>query len=237
MYFATMLYNNTFRPEVVDALSIDCLIFGFQHDKLHILLVKHGEGISMGNWGLPGGWVLCNESLDQAAYRLLRDLTGLHDIFLEQLKAFGDPNRFPGKRVITIAYFALIAEDRYQLVPGFTASDACWFDLASTPELIYDHQQILDYGFAQLRHKVQHEPIGFNLLPERFTLLQLQSLYEAILGVKLDKPNFRRKILKMKLLVETGENEQNVSHRAAQLYRFDEAVYQRLLTSGFSFEL
>ncbi len=232
-----MKYNNQFSKEQIQALSIDCIIFGFQDSKLHILLVEHAEGISKGKWGLPGGWIQYDESLDAAAYRLLTDLTGIKNIYLEQLKAFGNPNRFPDKRVITVAYNALVKEDRHELLPGFTASDARWFDIKDTPGLIYDHQEILDFSFAHLQHKVKHEPIGFNLLPERFTLLQLQSLYEAILQIKLDKPNFRRKILKMKLLVDTGEKQQNVSHRAANLYRFDEKVYQKLKRGGFSFEV
>ena len=223
--------------EVIEALSIDCLIFGFRDAKLHVLLIKHAEGIRKGKWGLPGGWVRYDESLDHAAYRLLNDLTGVKNIYLEQLKAFGDPARYPGQRVITIAYYALVKADNYQILPGFTASDAHWFDVNAFPPLIYDHEEVFRYGFAQIQHKVRHQPIGFNLLPEKFTLLQLQTLYEAILGVKLDKPNFRRKILNMNLLVDTREKQQNVSHRAANLYRFDENVYKQLLNKGFSFEL
>jgi len=225
-----------FPDETLETLSIDCVIFGFKDSKLHILLVQHGEGISIGKWGLPGGWIKYNESLNGAAYRLLSDLTGVKNIFLEQLKAFGETDRFPDKRVVTVAYYALIKEEDYEIIPGFTAADAKWFEIDSIPELIYDHNEILDFGFEYLRRKATHEPIGFNLLPNKFTLLQLQELYEALLETKLDKPNFRRKMLKMNLLIDCKEKQQNVSHRAANLYRFDQRIYQRVKQSGVSFE-
>jgi len=231
-----MRYHNVFPDETLETLSIDCVIFGFKDSKLHILLVQHGEGISIGKWGLPGGWIKYNESLNGAAYRLLSDLTGVKNIFLEQLKAFGETDRFPDKRVVTVAYYALIKEEDYEIIPGFTAADAKWFEIDSIPELIYDHNEILDFGFEYLRRKATHEPIGFNLLPNKFTLLQLQELYEALLETKLDKPNFRRKMLKMNLLIDCKEKQQNVSHRAANLYRFDQRIYQRLKQSGFIFE-
>lgn len=236
MFFDLMKYDNKFPPDSIEALSIDCVIFGFKDAKLHILLVEHGEGISKGQWGLPGGWIRYNESVDHSAHRVLDELTGVKDLFLEQLRAFGGTNRFPGKRVVTVAYYALIKEDDYDLVPGNNASAVSWFDVTQMPSIIYDHKEIIDFGFSELKYKVRREPIGFNLLPKLFTLLQLQSLYEAILEQKLDKPNFRRKMLKMNLLIDTGEKQQNVSHRAANLYRFDEQVYQRLKDKGFNFE-
>jgi len=142
-------------------------------------------------------------------------------VYLEQLKAFGRVNRFPDARVVTIAYYALVSADAYDIVAGNFASEAGWFSIAEVPKLVYDHQMILDTGLKHLQHKVRHEPIGFNLLPEKFTLLQLQELYEAILNTKLDKPNFRRKILKMNLLTPCNEKQTGVAHRAANLYRFD----------------
>ncbi|XOV94628.1 MAG: NUDIX domain-containing protein [Bacteroidota bacterium] len=227
--------NNKFRDDIIDALSIDCLIFGFNGD-LKVLLVQHGEGISKGKWAIPGGWIKYNESLDDAAYRILQATTGVRDIFLEQLKTFGDIDRFPDKRVLTVAYFSLVKPENYEISPGFTASDARWFNLRKTPELIYDHHEILQFGLDHLKHQVRHFPIGFNLLPEKFTLHQLQQLYEAILEVKLDKPNFRRKFLKMGLLIDCEEKQQDVAHRAASLYRFDEQVYTELKDKGFNFE-
>src|SRR5882762_11649608 len=206
-----------FPDTIIDALSIDCLIFGFKKSELDILLVQHGEGISKGKWALPGGWIKYNESTDGAATRILNDLTGVSNIYLEQLRTFGDVQRYPTKRVITIAYYALVKPENYTLHAGFTAADAQWFKISEVPEMPYDHKNILDEGLAYLKHKVRHEPIGFNLLPKKFTLLQLQELYEAILDKKLDKPNFRRKLMRMNLLEPCKEKQTDVSHRAAGL--------------------
>ncbi len=221
---------------IMEDLSIDCVIFGFT-DELKVLLVEHAEGISKGRWALPGGWITYDESLDEAAYRILYLLTGVENNFLEQLQAFGAVNRFPTKRVVTVAYYSMIRAGDVDIVAGYTASDANWFSIREIPELPYDHQKILDYALTQLRGKVKQEPIGFNLLPEKFTLLQLQNLYESILQIKLDKPNFRRKILGMKLLVDCEEKQDGVSHRAAKLYRFDEEVYQSLKEHKFVLDL
>ncbi|WMI68302.1 NUDIX domain-containing protein [Mangrovimonas sp. YM274] len=221
---------------VMNAITIDCVIFGFDKGSLKVLLVEHAEGISKGKWALPGGWIKEEESIDNAAHRLLRELTALDNIFLEQLKAFGDPDRFPLGRVITIGYYALIKIEDYNITAGFTASDAKWYDVANIPELIYDHNKIINFSLKQLRNRVKQAPIGFNLLPEKFTLLQLMQLYEQILGVEMDKSNFRRKILRMKLLEALDEKQQDVSHRAAKLYRFDYAIYKKLTEKGFNFE-
>lgn len=229
--------DKPFSDDIIDALSIDCLIFGFRNGELDILLIKHGEGISKGKWALPGGWIRYNESVDEAATRLLNSLTGVTNIYLEQLRSFGDVGRYPGKRVITIAYYALVNADNYSLNPGFTASDAAWFRIHKIPDLPYDHPEILDFGFQYLKHKVRHEPIGFNLLPKKFTLHHIQELYEAILETQMDKPNFRRKLLNMDLLIPCHEKQRDVSHRAASLYRFDKKIYNQLTEKGFSFEL
>lgn len=226
-----------FSDDIIEAVSIDCVIFGFRNSELDILLIKHAEGISKGRWALPGGWIRYNESIDDAASRLLTSLTGVSNIFLEQLKAFGEVNRYPGKRVITLAYYALINADNYSLSAGFTASDAQWFGIHDVPRLAYDHNKIINVGFQYLKHKVRHEPLGFNLLPKKFTLHQIQKLYEAILETALDKPNFRRKLLNMNLLVPCDEKQRDVSHRAASFYRFDKKIYKQLKESGFTFEL
>jgi 8-oxo-dGTP diphosphatase len=229
--------RNVNSSKIIDALSIDCVLFGFKDGRLDVLLVKHAKGISKGKWALPGGWIQYNESIDDSAKRLLQSLTGISNIYLEQLKAFGNVNRYPRKRVVTLAYYTLVNEAHYSLIPGFTASDAQWFNVQDMPPLPYDHQDILDFGFRHLKQKVRHEPIGFNLLPEKFTLLQLQGLYEAVLETKLDKSNFRRKLLKMNLLKPCSEKQQDVSHRAAELYQFDKHVYHQLEEKGFTFEL
>jgi len=222
--------------EIMKSITIDCAIFGFENGSLEVLLVKHAQGISKGKWGLPGGWILKNEDIDGAAQRLLKELTGLKSIYLEQLKAFGDPNRFPLSRVITIGYYALIKKNDSNVKAGFTASEAKWHKIKEIPNLIYDHNKIMNYSLEYLRKKLRQVPIGFNLLPEKFTLLQLMQLYEEILNIEMDKPNFRRKILKMKLLKDLDEKQTDVSHRAAKLFRFDHEIYEKLTEKGFNFE-
>jgi 8-oxo-dGTP diphosphatase len=207
--------------EIIETISIDCLIFGLHQGQLEILVVKHAEGIRKGDWGLPGGWIKRDEDLDDAAYRLLHDLTGLENIYLEQLKAFGSADRYPVERVVTIAYYALVRPEHYHIVAGFTASDVQWRKLQDCKGLVYDHNEILDAGLEHLKSKICREPVGFNLLPTKFNLLQLQELYEAILGVKLDKPNVRRKMIKTGLLIPCDEKQKDVPHRAAALYRFN----------------
>lgn len=222
---------------VIKALSIDNLVFGLDDDELKILLVKQTDPLHQGKWALPGGWIRYDENLRDAAYRLLEELTGVSDLYLEQLKTFGRVDRFPSERVVTIAYYALVSADNFSLVAGQSAADVNWQSVNRLPELVYDHAEIVEHGLKVLRHQVCHQPIGFNLLPEKFTLLQLQALYEAILNTKLDKPNFRRKIMKMNLLSPCNEKQQGVPHRAASLYRFDAEAYKHLSESGFAFEI
>ena len=229
--------NKQSPDQLIDAISIDCLVFGFHDGNLELLLVQHGEGISKGRWALPGGWIQYAESIDDSANRILQDLTGVSNIFLEQVKAFGHVSRYPTKRVITIAYYALVKPELFTLHAGSTAADAQWFKVSEIPPLPYDHEQIVSESLTFLKEKARREPIGFNLIPKKFTLLQLQALYEAILGRKLDKPNFRRKILKMNFLELCKEKQTDVSHRAASLYRFDKKKYARLKEKGFAFEL
>lgn len=221
---------------VINAITIDCVIFGFDNGNLKVLLVEHAEGISRGKWALPGGWINEAEGIDEAANRLLSELTGLKEIYLEQLKAFGTPDRYPLARVITIGYYALIKIDDYKIQAGSTVSDAKWYNIDEIPNLIYDHNIIFSFSLDQLRNRVKQAPIGFNLLPEKFTLLQLMHLYERILGVEMDKSNFRRKFLKMKLLQDMNEKQKDVAHRAAKLYRFDFEIYKKLTQKGFNFE-
>jgi hypothetical protein len=233
----TSNFSSSPQPEILVELSVDCLVFGFDNGRLNVLLAQHRDGIRRGQWALPGGHIGKLEDLNGAASRILEDVTGAKNLFLAQLRAFGAAERFPDARVVTIGYYALVKQDECEVSAGGPASDVRWWDVREPPELVYDHACILDDGVKMLRHKVRHEPIGFNLLPEKFTLLQLQELYESILGVKLDKPNFRRKMMNMKLLVDCNEKQQNVAHRAAALYRFDEQVYNALTEQGFSFEV
>ncbi|TDN90396.1 ADP-ribose pyrophosphatase YjhB (NUDIX family) [Salegentibacter sp. 24] len=228
--------NDLTESEVMSSITIDCCVFSFEKGNLEVLLVQHGEGISKGKWGLPGGWIKKEEDIDIAADRLLSELTGLKNIYLEQVRAFGKPERFPLGRVITVGYYALINREDSNVKAGFTASEARWYRVRDIPELIYDHNEILQASLNRLRGKVKRAPIGFNLLPEKFTLLQLMQLYTEILDVEMDKSNFRRKFLKMKLLQDVGDKQQGVSHRAAKLYRFDEEIYKNLTRKGFNFE-
>lgn len=218
--------------KLMSNLSIDNVIFGFDTE-LKILLVKHADGISKGKWALPGGWVHKDESLDDAATRLLFELTGLNNVYLEQLKAFGSIDRFPDKRVISIAYYSLIRSKDVKLLAGFTASEVKWVSLVTIEKLPYDHSSILNFGLTTLRNKVKQEPIGSNLLPKQFSLYNLQKIYEAIFQIQFDKPNFRRKILKMGFLKKSAVKQTMVSHRAAQLYEFDHDWYMKYETQKF----
>ena len=220
------------------ALTVDCVVFGFDPaGELKVLLIQRGLEPFEGKWALPGGFVVVEEALDDAARRELAEETGLRDVFLEQLYTFGRPDRDPRERVVSVAYYALVTLEGRQLHAATDAKNAAWFSVADLPSLAFDHDEILDAAVQRLRGKVRYQPIGFELLPEKFTLSQLQRLYEVVLERELDKRNFRKKILGMDLLIETDEIEQDVAHRAARLYRFDEAKYRRLVKKGFNFEL
>ena len=219
------------------AVTVDCVIFGLDEGELKILLIQRALPPYKGQWALPGGFVQLDESLDIAARRELKEETGIDNIFLEQLYTFGDVNRDPRERVITCAYYALVNLDEYKIEADSDAKSAAWFLLDDTPSLAFDHQKILDTAIKRLQGKVRYEPIGFELLPPKFTLTQLQNLYEKILGKLLDKRNFRKKIKSMDVLTELDEIEQDVAHRAARLYQFDEKKYREKKEKGFNFEL
>lgn len=220
----------------IDGISIDCVIFGFKKESLEVLLVQHAGGESEGSWGVLGGWLKREESADDAAQRILYELTSLDNIYLEQLKAFTNPARVHDRRIVTIGYYTLVNQEDYDVKASLDVREAKWCRINEVPNLIFDHNEILDFSLMQLRNRVRQAPIGFNLLPEKFTLLQLMHLYEEILGIELDKSNFRRKILHMKLLLALDEKQQDVSHRAAKLYKFDAEIYKKLTEKGFNFE-
>lgn len=219
------------------ALTVDGVVFGFDEGDLKVLLIQRDLEPFAGKWALPGGFVRVGESLDEAVRRELQEETGLQKIFLEQLYSFGNPDRDPREHVVTVAYYALVKLSSHNVKAATDARNAAWFDVCDLPRLAFDHDEILEMALQRLKGKVRYEPIGFELLPPKFTLTQLQHLYETILETPLDKRNFRKKILAMDLLIETDEIEQDVAHRAARLYRFDEAKYKQLKKKGFNFEL
>lgn len=220
------------------SLTVDCVVFGLDTDQeLKIMLIQRDIPPFEGKWALPGGFVRLDESLEKAAFRELEEETGIKSIFLEQLYTFGGVNRDPRDRVVTVAYYALINLSEQQIKATTDARDAQWFPIHNIPELAFDHQDIVAVALKRLKGKVRYEPIGFELLPTKFTLSQLQKLYETLLDQPLDKRNFRRKILSMNLLIELDEWQTGVSHRAARLYQFDEQKYLQLQKKGFNFEI
>ena len=219
------------------AFSVDNVIFGFDEGELKVLLIQRGAAPFKGKWALPGDLVYPNENLETAAERVLEQLTGLRGVYLEQVKAFGAVNRHPLGRVITIAYYSLIKISDYAVTPASFAQSARWHSMSEVGELAFDHNEILDTCLIQLQHKVRNAPVGFELLPPKFTLTELQQLYEAILATKLDKRNFRKKILSMGLLLDLNQVQENVAHRPAKLYQFDKENYEQFVAEGFSFGL
>jgi 8-oxo-dGTP diphosphatase len=219
------------------ALTVDIVVFALDERDLQVMLVQRDLAPFAGDWALPGGFVRVEEALDAAAARELRDETGLGNIFLEQLFTFGATDRDPRERVVTVAYFALVNLAGHAVAASTDARSAAWFSVNDVPSLAFDHQQILDVALERLRTKVRYQPLGFELLPEKFTLRQLQHLYEIILDRPLDKRNFRKKVLSMGIIKETSEIETDVAHRAARLFRFDKKAYDRLTKRGFNFEI
>lgn len=221
------------RPSV----TVDCVVFGLDDGALKVLLIQRQQEPYADRWALPGGFVDMDESLDQAAWRELSEETGIERMYLEQLYTFGAVDRDPRGRVITVAYYALTNLADHNLTAGTDARSAAWFPVRQVPSLAFDHQHILELAVDRLRGKVRYAPVGFELLPRRFTLTQLQRLYETILERPLDKRNFRKKILGMGLLIETDEMEKDVPHRAARLYKFDGRKYRQLTKKGFAFDV
>lgn len=219
------------------ATAVDCVVFGFDDGELKVLLIQRALDPFAGGWALPGGFVRLDETLDAAARRELAEEAGLAEVYLEQLYTFGTVDRDPRERVISVAYYALVSLAGHPPRAATDAKAAAWFAVADLPTLAFDHDRIVAAAVDRLRGKVRYQPVGFELLPAKFTLSQLQHLYEAVLERPLDKRNFRKKILSTGLLAETNEVEQDVAHRAARLYRFDEAKYRRLVRKGFNFEL
>lgn len=222
-----------YRPYV----TVDCVVFGLDKGaELCILLVQRAYEPYKGTWALPGGFVKEKETLEAAARRELIEETGVANIFMEQLYTFGIPNRDPRGRVISVAYFALINLEEHPPVAATDAKNAQWFALSDLPTLAFDHTTILEMARKRLDAKVRYQPIGFELLPEKFTLSELQQLYETILGCPLNRRNFRSKILKMDILKQL-ERQKDVPHRPAYLYQFNPKKYNELTKKGFEFAI
>jgi 8-oxo-dGTP diphosphatase len=216
-------------------VAVDCIIFGFDQERINILLHKRKFQPHLGGWSLFGGFVKENEHLDDAAARILYSLTGFRDIYLEQLYTYGDVGR-DIERVLSVAYFALVNTDRYRSFEGGDY-DAVWIPMEELPELVLDHKIMVDKALRRLRRKAATQPIGFELLPEKFTLPRLQKLYEAIYGEEFDKRNFRKKILSLGVLKKLEEKDKSGSKKGAFLFRFDKKNYDRLLSEGLGFNL
>ncbi len=202
-----------------------------------MLLIQRALEPFKGKWALPGGFVRVDETIDEAARRELAEEAGLEDVFLEQLYSFGALNRDPRERVVSVAYYALVKLAAHDTKAATDATDARWFPISKVPKLAFDHADILATALIRLKGKVRYQPIGFELLPPKFTLSQLQHLYETVLEAELDKRNFRKKVLSFGLLVPLKETQMTGRHRPAQLFRFDADKYEKLNERGFNFEL
>lgn len=215
-------------------VTVDTVIFTIQDGQLGVLLVRRGIPPFEGAWAIPGGFVLSGESVEQAARRELQEETGVRDVYLEQLYTFGAPDRDPRGRVVTVAYYALISPDQ-TTAAGSDAAEARWWPMQALPELAFDHAEILSCALERLRNKLEYTTVGFQLLPRSFTLTELQQAYETILGRRLDKRNFRRKIELLGILSPLKQHKRAGPSRPAQLYRFSAEKFEKLKDKGILF--
>ncbi|WP_255156465.1 NUDIX domain-containing protein [Ferruginibacter sp. HRS2-29] len=207
------------------ALSVDCVIFGFDENKLKVLLIRSDLKKYKGKWSLLGDLIKPAEDLDKSAYRILQQRTGLDDIYLEQVHTFGEIKRHPAGRVITVAYYSLINIQHHKL--KIYDNELHWHDVKNVTDLAFDHQEIFDTCYKRLQKRILEHPLGFNLLPKKFSLRELQNLYESILDTKMDRRNFRKKFFSMDLLTDLNEMEQDVPHRPGKLYQFNFKKYEK----------
>jgi ADP-ribose pyrophosphatase YjhB (NUDIX family) len=217
-------------------VAVDCIIFGWDDSQLKLLILKRNFEPAKGQNSLIGGFVRENESLDEAARRILYELTGLSDIYLEQLNAYGEVDRDPGERTISVAYFALLKIQN--LDPEHVRQHgAHWVPISKLPKLIFDHNLMVQKAIRRLRRCAKSEPTGFELLPRKFTLPQLQGLYEEIYQTQFDNRNFRKKVLFMGILKKLNEKDKSTSKKGAYYYKFDKKKYDRLFQNGFHFDI
>ncbi len=247
---------------ILKSISVDCVIFGFKNNKLNVLLwqaepellkkflsskeecdqiedlFNNNPALATNSyWGLIGTHLPLDEDLDGYAKKILNISTGIDDVYLKQFKTFGSVIRVPNNRVLTVAYYALINPDYHDLKLSPFAKAVKWYEIDKLPKVIFDTKEIISNALKKLRDEVHYHPVGFHLLPDKFTLTELQTLYEIILDKKLDTRNFRKKILNMKLLVDTNEKQTNVAHRAAKLFSFDIDIYNQLKEEGLNFRI
>ena len=216
------------------SVTTDCVIFGFDGTRLNVLLIERGIAPYKGRWAFPGGFLKMDEDAETGALRELYEETGLKTAYVRQFHTFSDPNRDPRERVITVAYYALVRIS--EVKGGDDAAKAEWFPIDKIPALAFDHDQILRVATSELRRQIHFEPIGFELLPEKFTLKQLQNLYEAILDVRFDRSNFAKKMLHFNILTQLDETIWPTPKREAYLYSFNEESYNELKQKGFRLE-
>ena len=223
-----------YQTQIKCLVALDSIIFGFDGHELKLLLVKRGIENEQHTWSLMGGWVQPEESLEEASNRILFELTNLTDIYLEQLYTFGNPGRDPVERTVSVAYFALINVEDYdsKISKNF---EARWFPMQELPALLFDHGSMVQMAIEHLRYKASQHPIGFELLPEKFTIPQLQKLYEAIFGTELDKRNFSRKLLSTHLLIKLDEKQKGFSKKGAYYYKIDEEKYKKQFNTFLNF--
>ncbi|MEO2126683.1 MAG: NUDIX domain-containing protein [Christiangramia sp.] len=228
--------NDLYQVREKMYVATDCIIFGFDEGKLKLLVFNRQVEPLKGDWSLIGSFVRLDEDLDVACERVLRETTGLENVFMQQLKCYGKKDRDPGYRCISVAHYALIRIDEYdkELVSQHGAS---WYEINEVPQLILDHNQMVLDALKQLKYNARYRPIGFELLPEKFTIPQLQCLYEAIYQRELDSRNFRKKVTSLRVLEKLDEKDKSSSKRGAFLYRFDHENYQKLVESGYDFEI
>lgn len=217
-------------------LAVDCIIFGFDEEDLKILLIKRDFEPEKGKWSLMGGFLHKEETLDIAAIRVLNSLTGIQNIYMEQLYSFSKVDRDPVERTVSVAYYALIniKEHKEELIEKYSAK---WFSLKDFPKLIFDHNKMVEHAINRLRYRASTKPIGFELLPQKFTMRQLQKLYEAILDKELDKRNFTNKVQGLDILLKLDEKETESSKKGSFLFTFDKNKYDLKINEGFQFKL
>lgn len=218
--------------------AVDCMVFGFdpQAEELKILLIKRDFDPEKGNWSLMGGFLRNNEKIEDCAIRVLHSLTGLRNVYMEQLKVFSEVDRDPVERTISVAYYALINIEDHdeELIKQYSA---CWYEISKMPKLIFDHDSMVEYALKRLRYQATVEPIGFELLPEKFTMRQLQKLYEEIFNEQIDKRNFIKKIISLDILEKLDEKDKNSSRKGSFLYRFNQSKYKLKNDNGFVFKV